>query len=375
MRQRWLIAGLVVLVGAGHRAASAQDVQAPSDTRAGDVIQLESDKVKDLHPYEPNKVEKFVNGLEDSLLHGKVSWHPWFESAYAGGGFVLGAGYARHVSSYNILDLRASYSIENYKRIEAEFLAPRIFDRRGTLSVIGGWREATKVGFFGFGTPNTSIDDRANYSFQQPYGQAALDLRPARNWFVLGAGFEYTMWDQGAGHGSVPSVDEVYTPETLPGLDSSPTYVHTQATVGLDTRTSPGYSRKGTYLAVTAHNFDDVDNVYGFRMMNYEAIQHLPLPHDTWVLSLHARVQTTSLVGDQQIPFFMTPALGGGSALRGFTSWRFRDRHSLLLSAEWRVLANHFLDMAIFWDPAFRISTWTASSRTTASDSASMVRR
>ena len=46
----------------------------------------------------------------------------------------------------------------------------------------------------------------------------------------------------------------------------------------------------------------------------------------------------------------MLPALGGGSSLRGFASWRFRDRHSLLLQAEWRVLVNNFFDMALFYD-------------------------
>ena len=50
------------------------------------------------------------------------------------------------------------------------------------------------------------------------------------------------------------------------------------------------------------------------------------------------------------MPFFMLPALGGGSTLRGFSSWRFRDRHSLLLQAEWRVLVNRFLDMARLLD-------------------------
>src|SRR4029078_7203021 len=57
----------------------------------------------------------------------------------------------------------------------------------------------------------------------------------------------------------------------------------------------------------------------------------------------------------QVIPFFMLPALGGGSSLRGFPSWRFRDFNSLLLQADWRVLANRFLDMALFYD-AGRVS-------------------
>ena len=53
---------------------------------------------------------------------------------------------------------------------------------------------------------------------------------------------------------------------------------------------------------------------------------------------------------DEAMPFFMLPALGGGSSLRGFTSWRFRDRHSLLLQGEWRVLVNSFFDTALFYD-------------------------
>jgi outer membrane translocation and assembly module TamA len=46
----------------------------------------------------------------------------------------------------------------------------------------------------------------------------------------------------------------------------------------------------------------------------------------------------------------MLPALGGGSTLRGFSSWRFRDRNSLLLQAEWRIMVNRFLDTAVFYD-------------------------
>ena len=73
--------------------------------------------------------------------------------------------------------MRGSYTITGYKRVEAEFIAPRLFNRRGTLSVLGGWREATQVGFYGIGT-DTSKDDRANYRFQQPYGSALLDALP-----------------------------------------------------------------------------------------------------------------------------------------------------------------------------------------------------
>ena len=42
--------------------------------------------------------------------------------------------------------------------------------------------------------------------------------------------------------------------------------------------------------------------------------------------------------------------LGGGSSLRGYSSWRFRDQNSLLLQAEWRIMVNRYLDLAFFYD-------------------------
>jgi hypothetical protein len=351
-----------VLLGAALVLCAAPGAwaQAPAvagDTRAGSVAAAEAEKAEVLRPYEPNKAEIWVKKLEEQFLSGAMHWHPFFQSAYAGGGFTLGAGYARHVSSYNTIDVRGSYTFSGYKRIEAEFVAPRLFDRRGTLSVLGGWREATQVGFYGFGTGNTSQDDRANYSFQQPYVSANLVVRPARNWLFLSGGVEYSQWDQSEGDGSYPSVEEVYTPETLPGLDAAVTYLQLQGTAGIDWRTSPGYSRTGGFYAVTVRSYSDADDVYSFQQVDYDVVQHVPLFRDAWVLSLHGRVETTYTDDDQTIPFFMLPALGGGSSLRGFASWRFRDRHSLLLQAEWRILVNNFIDTAIFYDAGKVVAT------------------
>jgi Omp85 superfamily domain len=327
---------------------AAQDLATTSRTAV--IEQAKAEKAAASRPYEPNKVESAIDRAEDIFLSGRLHWHPFFESAYAGGGFTLGAGYRRFVSDYNTIDLRGSITFSGYKRIEAEFLAPRLFDRRGVLSVIGGWREATSVGFYGIGTGPTSEDDRANYSFTQPYASATLDFWPTRRLFLLRGGLELSQWSQESGGGSAPSVEEVYTPETLPGLGASPTYVHVQGTAGLDTRLSPYYARRGGFYGVTAHRFVDTDDTYSFTKMEYDALHHIPVLRDAWVLSLHARVETTHTGDDEQIPFFMLPALGGGSSLRGFASWRFRDRHSVMWQAEWRVLANRFLDMALFVD-------------------------
>jgi hypothetical protein len=340
------VALLVTLLLGSTSVASAQS----PTSRAEEVASAKALKATLLHPYVPSKAEKWVDRAEDTLLSGSLRWRPYFESAYAGGGLTGGAAYRRFVSPYNTIDVRGSLTLSGYKRIEAEFLAPRLFGRRGLLSVIGGWREATEVGFYGFGTGSTSNDDRANYAFRQPYVSGRVEVWPVRRLFVVGGGLEYSQWDQRSGGGSVSSVEEVYTPDTLPGLGAAPVYLHVQGGAALDWRPFAGYARRGGAYGVTLHDFVDRDGDFGFRRVDYEAVQHIPILRDAWVLSLRGRVETTYESEDQQVPFFMMPSLGGGSTLRGFASWRFRDRHSLLLQAEWRVLANRFLDMAVFYD-------------------------
>jgi len=317
-------------------------------TRTAVLEAMQAEKFTQLHPYVPNKAEKYLDYAESILTTG-MHWHPFFQSAYSGGGFTIGAGYRMFAGSYNTIDVRGSVTPTGYTRIEGEFLAPRLFRGQGTLSAIGGWRKATQVGYYGLGT-STSQDDRANYGFTQPYGIATLTVRPARRMLVLRGSVEASRWEQTPGSGSDPSVDEVYTPAALPGLGAAITYLHSQGTVGVDSRAATGYARRGGFYGATFDDFTDSKSQYGFTQMNYEALQHVPLLREAWVLSLRGAVATTGTKSGEQIPFFMLPAIGGGESLRAYSSWRFRDRNSLELQAEWRVIANRFLDMAVFYD-------------------------
>jgi hypothetical protein len=329
------------------RAAAAQDQPEPT-TRAGQIEQEQ--KAKAVAPYVPNAAERWLDWAESTLTTGSGP-HPFFQSAYAGGGFTLGAGYLKYVSPYNTVDVRGSLTFSGYKRIEAEFIAHQLFAGTTRLSVLGGWRDATKVAFYGIG-PDSTQDNRTNYSFEQPYASTLLTVRPGRRRLLkLVAGVEVSQWQSGpAEGGSDPSIETVYTPATLPGLGAQPTYIHTQGTVGIDSRLSEDYARRGGFYGATFHDYADTDSDFGFERIEYEAIQHIPILRETWVLSLRGRVEQTSLKEGQQIPYFMLPALGSGSTLRAFSSWRFRDRNSMLLQGEWRVMVNRMLDLALFYD-------------------------
>jgi hypothetical protein len=339
----------VVVLAAGAAApVVAQEPEAT--TREAAIAQAQAEKVTTLHPYVPGKAEALLNRAEDILVNGVPSWHPYFESADYGGGFTVGAGYARHVSPFNQIDVRGSYTVLGYKRVEAEFTAPRLFHRRGALSLLGGWREATQSAFYGLGM-GTSTNDRTDFDFRQPYGSANLTLWPTRRLLMLQGGLELSQWSQRPAEGtSFPSVETVYSPQTLSGVGTKTTYLHSQGTVGFDWRTSSGYSRRGGFYGVTLHDYADKDDRFGFREIDYEAIQHVPILREAWVLSLRAIARTTDSKAGQQVPFFMLPYVGSGSTLRGFTSHRFRDQNGLTLQAEWRIMANRFMDTAVFYD-------------------------
>jgi hypothetical protein len=340
---------LFTLIALTESAGVALAQQPEPTTRQAAIEQAQAEKLGTLHPYVPTRGERLATRVEGILTGQGKHLHPFFESAYSGGSFALGAGYTQHVSSYNFVDVRGSYSVSNYKRAEMEFVAPRLLHRRGALSVLGGWRDATQVGFYGLGV-DTSKDDRTSYRFKRPYASALLTLWPTRQYLVLRPGVEWTKWSQEPGLGRFPSVETVYTPATLPGLGADPTYVHTQATVGFDWRTSPGYSRRGGYYGITAHDYNDRDKAFGFQQVDYEAVQHFPVLRETWAFSFRVLARTTFDKGGQAMPFFMMPTLGGSSTLRGYTSLRFRDQNSLLLQGEWRIMASRYLDSAVFYD-------------------------
>jgi hypothetical protein len=75
----------------------------------------------------------------------------------------------------------------------------------------------------------------------------------------------------------------------------------------------------------------------------------MPILYGNWVLFLGLHASTTTTDAGGTVPFFLLPHLGGHD-LRGFSNYRFLDRHSIYMTAEYRWYAQEFLDAAIFYD-------------------------
>jgi len=204
------------------------------------------------------------------------------------------------------------------------------------------------VAYYGLGM-QSKPEDRTNFRFQETYADGSAVYRPVR-WLPFKGTVSYENWNTKEGKGSDPSIETRYTAQTAPGLGADPSYIHSKASVGIDWRTSPGYSRRGGLYEVTFHDYHNTNGgLYSFQKLDAEAIQYIPLLRETWVLAGRAKMETM-LNDNSLVPYFMLPSLGSGSTLRAYSSYRFRDRHSLLTNAEFRWLPAAALDMAFFYD-------------------------
>jgi outer membrane protein assembly factor BamA len=68
------------------------------------------------------------------------------------------------------------------------------------------------------------------------------------------------------------------------------------------------------------------------------------------VFVLRALGSFSDVASDAQMPFYLMRTLGGSHTLRGFSDFRFRDRHTVALQAEYRFEILTALDGAVFYD-------------------------
>ena len=318
------------------------------ETRTAVIEAAQADKLAHTRPYTPNRAEEIAADIQKRLFGTPQGLYPWFDSVYSGGGFTLGAGYRSFVGDRTFVDVRGLYSVKSYKLIEVATDSPGHAHGHLDLRASGGWRDATDVAYHGLSGDDVPDVD-SSFRLRQTYAGAGFRVHGS-GWTIADAGIRYEDYTADPAHDDSPSVEQVHTTESAPGLGANPKYVRTTLLGGVDSRPAAGYARHGGLYALTYDNFADVDGVYNFDLLQAEVVQHVPVLRENWVLSFHGVAKTT-IDDDDTVPYFLLPSLGGGSTLRAYSSWRFRDRHSMLMQGEWRWTPSHLLiDAAIFVD-------------------------
>ena len=342
MTRRFRLLLLAVIVCGMPLTAVAQE------TREGTITAEQAEKATRLAPREPHWSENLLLSVRQTLVEQPSGFYPYFGSVHSGGGFTLGGGYRRFTGDRTHWNVAGLYSGKGYKLVEASATSPGHFSGHLDLHGSALWRDATRVSYHGLGIESPADVDTA-YRMQQTSVGGDVTARPHR-WLLLTAAVSYEDYAMKDPTGDLIPVDDVFTPETAPGVGVDPTFLHTTASAAFDWRPAADYARRGGLYRVARHHYADRDSIYSFDRLEAEIVQHIPILRENWVVSMRARVETV-LDDEDQVPYFLLPSLGSGSTLRGYSSWRFRDRHAMLLSGEWRWIPNRMaLDMAFFYD-------------------------
>jgi hypothetical protein len=326
------------------------------DTREEEIAALQREKAAHLAPHRPHWAEELLLTARQTLVEQPSGFYPYFDSVYSGGGFTLGEGYRRFTGDRTHWSIAGLYSAKGYKLIEASEVSPGHWSGRLDLRASAGWRDATRVSYHGLGID--SPEEGAAFRMQQGYAGGGATIRPQK-FLLLTASAAYENYTIREPTDDSLSAEAIGAP-FAPGAGANPDYVHTTVSAAFDWRPAADYARRGGQYLIARHHYDDRDDTYSFDRLDAEIVQHVPILRENWVLSFRGRLQST-LGDDDQVPYFLLPALGSGSTLRGYSSWRFRDRHAVLVSGEWRWIVSRLaLDMAFFYDAGMVAPTMEA---------------
>jgi len=269
-----------------------------------------------------------------------------------GSGFAPGAGYGQPLPGGGVIVLKGAYSINNYKMVQMAAQSAPVAGGQVILRGRARWQDAPSVRLYALGSD--SPDFRTGYAETKTEvsGETAWTPVPFLR-FLAGIGLE--QFDTGLAHDAAPAGALLFA--GMPGAGADPRYLHSQASAAIDSRDTPGYSRRGSLLNVAFHDYQQTTpGPYAFQRADAVGEQYIPVMRDHSAVFLRLHVATTMAAADHAVPFFLLPDLGGRD-LRGFSDYRFRDRHAIDWTAEYRWFALEFLDAAVFYDAGKVVST------------------
>jgi hypothetical protein len=340
-------ATVVLLIGVLHIIAGRVDAQ---ETRAEAIQEEQAQRATTAAPSPPIPLGRVFDKLEDWGVIGGTPRgpYPWMGSVYPGGGFAAGAGYRKPFADDGAFKMFGGYSMDGFTRAQTDLALPTFARNRGRITLAGRYIDATDVRFYGVGN-DSSKDDLTRFGYTPTSGGVRIDFGGK---FVSFDGGVEILEIETSGGRTAPSIEDRFSPSGTPGLGVSTfDYVNSRAGVAIDWRKPLGYSGRGGLYRVQFDDYRELnDDLYSFRSVEAELLQLIPILRANWVLALRGLATVADLDNANVVPFFMLPSLGGGSTLRGYPDFRFRDRTRLLMNAELRWTPARFLDMAVFYD-------------------------
>lgn len=334
-------------------AATAFGQSQPASTRAAELHALREAKARTLQPHRQGKVERLLFKIEDALLLERVLNPPRGLYARVGGlgegaGFGAGPGYRYSTGDF---DVRASAagSLKRYAIAELSLLLPGVVRDGPYAELYLRRRDFPQEDFFGLG-PHSVQEQRTNFALRDTLVRGSGGMRAGG----LTAGLAASYLRPSIGRGTdtrSPSTDDVFAPASLPGFLDQPPFIVFQPFVEYGTADPPLNPTTGSRVRLTFSRYSDRElDRFTFSRWDLDVRQYIPFFHRTRTIALRAWLSSSDAAAGQDVPFYLQQTLGGAYSLRGFRTFRFRDRSLALLQAEYRWRINEFVTGAVFYD-------------------------
>ena len=341
------------------------------DSRAAEVAAEQERKAQALTPYHPGWFErKLLESTRPAALA------PPAEFVVAFGDIKRGTGpdWARPTDTFQErrrCSTQTVYRSATPKSRQVSLQTPHFFKRRLTIGTASAGRTCPNVVFHGLAPGVAPV--RAWYLVGNPVrGQRRRGVQAGTRAAVRSG--------DGPCNASTPASRprrrtcraSASSPE-CPGVGPIPDYLHSFASAAIDSRDAARLPRHGSLLRATIHDFRQQNTgPYSFRRLDgvAEAVSADPVAGN-WVFYFGVRASTTQTDAGQSVPYFLMPDLGG-HYLRGYGTYRFVDKHSITVTAEYPVVragvtsTPPFSTMPARLCPSGRRSTSLASTSRTA---------
>lgn len=292
----------------------------------------------------------------DHIGPARNGFYPELSNMVTGSGWIsAGPGYRRYFSNDRIfVDTSGAVSWHLYKMAQARVELPKLADGHLVLGVQGMWQDETQVNYFGIG-PDVTEDDQSLYRFQTHEIVGYAKYQTA-DWFAITGelgwlGRPKVLAPGGTFKRDFPDAQDAFPDDPGMSLATQPTLLRSEAAVTADTRNHRGYPTQGfVYRAALTDYNDRTTGRFSFREYEAEAFQLIPVVDGKWILVLHGWTVSGDVPAGNAIPFYLLPAIGGHSTLRGYHSFQFHDNAFVVVNAESRVRLTEHIDAAAFAD-------------------------
>ena len=361
-RARWTaIAALVAsFIGLTASHASSQSPESSQVTGLDEAAAARDQKAREVTPHQRSTVERVLFKLEDDLVLERVFDPPRgiyvrVGSMGEGSGFALGPAYRHNTAAFDF-KASAAASTKTYFSGDVSLRFPgtvgqdSYFKSQGPyVELRGRHRSFPQEDFFGLG-PDSQLSNRSDFALRDTLGRVTGGYQ--RGQFQIGVGLGYLDASTGAGTDArMPSSTEIFTIDEMPGVSDRAGFLVVEPFVehaSMDP--TIGDLSGGRYRLSVAEYRDRTDDQYSFRRWEADLRQYMTFVKDTRTIAIRAWTASTFAEPGNEVPFYLQPTLGGGRTLRGYRTFRFRDRTALLLQGEYRWRINQFVQGALFYD-------------------------